>query len=77
MITTAILQGLDAPPCATTFRTEEKWDSEGAERPFAPRQRFYTEPRRINIVTEFYNRFPKTEDIKNEKSEFSTLVSFF
>jgi len=77
MITTAILQGLDVPPGAAIFRTEDKWDCEGAEQPLAPKPRFYTETKRINMVTEFYKRFPKTKDIKNEKFEFATLAGFF
>jgi len=70
MIQTSVIQGLEAPPGVASglFRTEDKWDCEGAERPFVLKPRFYTE---------FYKRFPKTKDIKNEKFEFATLAGFF
>jgi len=79
MIQTSVIQGLEAPPGVASglFRTEDKWDCEGAERPFVLKPRFYTETKRINMVTEFYKRFPKTKDIKNEKFEFATLAGFF
>ena len=67
---TSVSQCLETPWISKVGidRLDEKWQCEGKERPFAPKPRFYTETKRINIVTEFYKRFPKTKDSQNEKS---------
>ena len=66
---TSVSQCLETPWISKVGidRLDEKWQCEGKERPFAPKPRFYTETKRINIVTEFYKRFPKTKDSQMNK----------